>query len=72
MICLCGAITVDMLQKLYFFVKTYFFPLPSVCHYLQKTGSIMICAITVCGLLGLSRSIALYKGILMLLNNSLK
>ncbi|XP_015587683.1 alpha-1,2-mannosyltransferase ALG9 isoform X2 [Cephus cinctus] len=62
MICLAGAITVDFLQKLYFFIRTQISPLPITCHYLQYTTHIMLAAIIVCSLFGLSRSLALYKG----------
>ncbi|XP_012252677.2 alpha-1,2-mannosyltransferase ALG9 isoform X2 [Athalia rosae] len=62
MICLTGAITVDIVQKLYFFVCTQISPLPITSHYLRHTAPIMVLSIIVCGLLGLSRSLALYKG----------
>ena len=65
MICLAGAISLDNLQKLYFFVRTSIKPLPAQkrnTHYLQYTPHITIAAIFVCGLLGLSRSFALYRG----------
>ncbi|XP_043284847.1 alpha-1,2-mannosyltransferase ALG9 [Venturia canescens] len=62
MICLAGAISVDVLQKLYFFVRTHIKPLPFTHHYLQSTTHIMFGAILVCGLLGLSRSFALFRG----------
>ncbi|XP_046734487.1 alpha-1,2-mannosyltransferase ALG9 [Diprion similis] len=62
MICLAGAITVDVVQKLYFFVRTQISPLPVTSHYLQHTAPIMVLSMIVCGLLGLSRSFALYKG----------
>lgn len=61
MICLAGAITVDVIQKLYFFVKTYITPLKKTTHYLQGTVHIMVAAILICGLLGISRSFALFK-----------
>lgn len=62
MICLAGAISVDVLQKLYFFVRTHIKPLPFTHHYLQSTTHIMFGAILICGLLGLSRSFALFRG----------
>lgn len=62
MICLAGAITVDVIQKLWFFFKTYLMPLKKTAHYLQGTIHIMVAAILICGLLGISRSFALYKG----------
>ncbi|XP_063984376.1 alpha-1,2-mannosyltransferase ALG9 isoform X2 [Diachasmimorpha longicaudata] len=62
MICLGGAITVDCIQKLYFFIRTKIKPLTNVSHYLQGTCHITIGAMVLCGLLGLSRSFALFKG----------
>nr|XP_050859128.1 alpha-1,2-mannosyltransferase ALG9 isoform X2 [Vespula vulgaris] len=62
MICLTGAISVDVLQKLYFFIRTKFCPLYIGCHYSQYTAHIMTVAIIVCGFFGLSRTFALYKG----------
>ncbi|XP_020288827.1 alpha-1,2-mannosyltransferase ALG9 isoform X2 [Pseudomyrmex gracilis] len=62
MICLAGAIAVDIVQKLYFYIRTKVNPWHIGCHYLQYTAHITGLAIIVCGLLGLSRSLALYKG----------
>ncbi|KYQ53422.1 Alpha-1,2-mannosyltransferase ALG9, partial [Trachymyrmex zeteki] len=62
MICLAGAIAVDIVQKLYFYVRTKFNPSHISCHYLQYTVHITVLAILICGLLGLSRSLAIYKG----------
>lgn len=65
MICLAGAISLDILQKLYFFVRTTLKPLPAQkrnTHYLQFTPHITIAAILVCGLMGLSRTFALHRG----------
>ncbi|XP_012284880.1 alpha-1,2-mannosyltransferase ALG9 isoform X1 [Orussus abietinus] len=62
MICLAGAVTVDVAQKLYFFVRTQLSSVPITCHYLQYTTHIMVMAFLLCGFLGLSRSLALYKG----------
>ncbi|KAG7189380.1 hypothetical protein KM043_017028 [Ampulex compressa] len=62
MICLAGAIAVDVLQKLYFFIRTKLSPSHIGCHYLQYTAHLTLLAIVVCGLLGLSRSLAIYKG----------
>jgi len=63
MICLAGAIAVDIVQKLYFYIRTKLNPLHISCHYLQYTAHITVLAILTCGLLGLSRSLAIYKGI---------
>ncbi|XP_014219849.1 alpha-1,2-mannosyltransferase ALG9 [Copidosoma floridanum] len=61
LICLNGAITVDTVQKLYFFVKTNLWDKVKVSsHYLQYTTHITVTAIVVCGFFGLSRSINLY------------
>uniref|UniRef100_A0A1B6CT78 Mannosyltransferase n=3 Tax=Clastoptera arizonana TaxID=38151 RepID=A0A1B6CT78_9HEMI len=57
LICLCGAITVDCLQKLWF--KTM---VRSGVHYLQHTMHIITPIMVVSCLLGLSRTFALYKG----------
>uniref|UniRef100_A0A0C9QGV4 Mannosyltransferase n=1 Tax=Fopius arisanus TaxID=64838 RepID=A0A0C9QGV4_9HYME len=62
MICLGGAITVDCIQKLYFFVRTKIKPFANASHYLQGTSHITVGAMIICGLLGLSRSFALFKG----------
>lgn len=62
MICLAGAIAVDTVQKLYFYVRTKLNPSHIGCHYLQYTAHITILAMLICGLLGLSRSLAIYKG----------
>ncbi|XP_015126194.1 alpha-1,2-mannosyltransferase ALG9 [Diachasma alloeum] len=62
MICLGGAITVDCIQKLYFFVRTKIKPFANASHYLQGTSHITVGAMVLCGLLGLSRSFALFKG----------
>lgn len=62
MICLAGAITVDVIQKLYFFVKTQIKPLSKATHYLQGTSHIMFAALLVAGIFGISRSFALFNG----------
>lgn len=51
-ICLSGAITVDILQKLCFRIWTVFRKMPTGTHYLDKTIFIMITAIVVTSLLG--------------------
>ncbi|KAJ8683636.1 hypothetical protein QAD02_019428 [Eretmocerus hayati] len=64
LICLHGAITVDAIQKLYFYLKTKIFNLAQSVsyHYLQNTTHIMVAALVVCGFFGLSRSFTLYRG----------
>ncbi|KAJ8920727.1 hypothetical protein NQ315_004866 [Exocentrus adspersus] len=61
LICLSGAITVDILQKLCFRVWTLFKKMPSGTHYLDKTLFIMITAIAVTSVLGVSRIFSLYR-----------
>ncbi|XP_034937310.1 alpha-1,2-mannosyltransferase ALG9 [Chelonus insularis] len=61
MICLAGAITVDVIQILFFFVRTQIKPLTKVTHYLQETSFIMVAAILISGLFGVSRSFALFN-----------
>lgn len=67
MICLAGAIAVDIVQKLYFFLRTKFNSSHISCHYLQYTTHITVLAILMSGLLGLSRSLAIYKGLIYLI-----
>ncbi|XP_014240133.1 alpha-1,2-mannosyltransferase ALG9 isoform X1 [Cimex lectularius] len=57
MICLCGALTVDAIQKIYFrlFVRTG-------QHYLHHTSHIVFPAVFITSLLGVTRILALYKG----------
>ncbi|XP_008544878.1 alpha-1,2-mannosyltransferase ALG9 [Microplitis demolitor] len=62
MICLAGAITVDVIQKLYFFVRTQIKPLKQVSHYLRGTSHIMVLVFIVTSLAGVSRSFALFNG----------
>ncbi|KAK0171720.1 hypothetical protein PV328_005138 [Microctonus aethiopoides] len=62
MICMAGAITVDSMQRLFFCIKTYIKPLSQSTHYLQGTSYIMFAALIVCGILGISRSFALFNG----------
>lgn len=72
MICLTGAISVDVLQKLYFFIRTKFCPLHIGCHYSQYTAHIMIVVFIVYGLFGFSRTLALYKGMVSKGNENIK
>ncbi|XP_058808274.1 alpha-1,2-mannosyltransferase ALG9 isoform X2 [Phymastichus coffea] len=62
LICLHGAITIDVIQKLYFFTLTKIQNHTNFSHYLQCSTLCMIAAITLSGLMGISRSFALYKG----------
>lgn len=62
MICMAGGIAVDTIQKLYFFIRTKITSLHIAYHYLQYTVYITCFAILICGLLGISRSLAIYKG----------
>ncbi|XP_076656852.1 alpha-1,2-mannosyltransferase Alg9 isoform X1 [Halictus rubicundus] len=62
MICLAGAVAVDVVQKLYFFIRTKLSSLHIAYHYLQYTIHITLLTILICGFLGISRSLAIYKG----------
>ncbi|KZC13529.1 PREDICTED: alpha-1,2-mannosyltransferase ALG9 [Dufourea novaeangliae] len=62
MICLAGAVAVDVVQKLYFFIRRKFNRLHISYHYLQYTIHITLLTILICGFLGVSRSLAIYKG----------
>lgn len=62
MICLVGGIAVDTVQKLYFFIRTKLSSSHIAYHYLQYTVHITFFAILICGFLGISRSLAIYKG----------
>ncbi|CAK9807241.1 Alpha-1,2-mannosyltransferase ALG9 [Anthophora plagiata] len=62
MICLTGSIAIDTIQKLYFFIRTKLSSLHIAYHYLQYTVHITFFAILICGFLGISRSLAIYKG----------
>lgn len=57
LICLCGALTLDALQKIYFrlFVRTG-------QHYLHHTSLIVFPVVFITSLLGVTRILALYKG----------
>ncbi|KAJ8955565.1 hypothetical protein NQ318_001395 [Aromia moschata] len=61
MICLCGAISVDVVQKLYFRMWNIFKQMPLGSHYLDKTMFIMITAVAITSWFGVSRVFALYK-----------
>lgn len=64
LICLHGAITIDTVQKLYFYIKSKVFnyALSVSTNYLQYTKFIMVFCIIITSAFGLSRSYALYKG----------
>lgn len=57
LICLCGALTLDAVQKIYFrlFVRTG-------QHYLHHTSLIVFPVVFITSLLGVTRILALYKG----------
>lgn len=66
MICLSGAIAVDVLQKLCFRVlclmrSLKIFRIPQGVHYLDSTIFIMVIVIALSGILGISRIFALYR-----------
>lgn len=61
MICLAGAISLDIIQKLFFRVWSLLKRMPHGTHYLDKTTFIMVATVGLSSLLGISRIIALYK-----------
>ncbi|XP_044266986.1 alpha-1,2-mannosyltransferase ALG9 [Tribolium madens] len=61
MICLCGAITVDIAQKLFFRIWNLIKTVPHGTHYLDITMFIMVATIAVTGIFNVSRIFALYK-----------
>lgn len=61
MIGLCGAVSLDVLQKLFYHVKTLVVHVASGSHYLDHTMSIAGVALIVSTVLGASRTISLYK-----------
>jgi alpha-1,2-mannosyltransferase len=60
LICLCGAITVDAIQKLWFRFRVR--DVERGTHYLTHTAPIMVLAILTCSLLSVARILALYNG----------
>ncbi|XP_069676625.1 alpha-1,2-mannosyltransferase ALG9 isoform X1 [Periplaneta americana] len=60
LICLCGAITVDAFQKLWF--RFFVRDVEKRTHYLTHTAPIMVVAILVSSLLSVARILALYNG----------
>ncbi|CAH1104656.1 unnamed protein product [Psylliodes chrysocephalus] len=61
LICLSGAITVDIVQKLYFRLLNLFQKMPHGTHYLDKTVFIMFISIIITSWLGISRVFSLYR-----------
>lgn len=61
MICLCGAITVDIIQKLYFRVLSLMRKFPAGTHYLDKSMYIPLITVGIFTILSISRIFALYK-----------
>lgn len=61
MICLCGAITVDIIQKLTFRIWGLLKTVPHGTHYLDWTAFIMIGTILLTSLIGISRIFSLYR-----------
>ncbi|XP_017768643.1 PREDICTED: alpha-1,2-mannosyltransferase ALG9 [Nicrophorus vespilloides] len=61
MICLCGAISIDVIQKLVYRVLCIFFRAPSGTHYLDWTVFVMVGAVMVTSLMGVSRIFSLYN-----------
>ncbi|CAH0557064.1 unnamed protein product [Brassicogethes aeneus] len=61
MICLSGAITLDILQKLYFRVLGLIQKIPNGSHYLDKTIIYSLIVLIITSLMGVSRIYALYK-----------
>ncbi|CAG9854954.1 unnamed protein product [Phyllotreta striolata] len=61
LICLSGAITLDIVQKLFFRLLNLFQKMPHGTHYLDKTMFIMFITIILTSLLGISRVFSLYR-----------
>ncbi|XP_055851323.1 alpha-1,2-mannosyltransferase ALG9 [Episyrphus balteatus] len=61
MISLCGAITVDVFQRIFFRLKTIFTKLAAGAHYLDHTMFIPLLFMLVSTLLGMSRVFSLYR-----------
>jgi alpha-1,2-mannosyltransferase len=60
LICLCGAITVDAIQKLWF--RFCVRDVERGTHYLTHTAAIMVVAILISSLMSVARILALYNG----------
>lgn len=61
MISLCGAITIDVCQKIFFRIRTAIFKITSPTHYLNHTTFITVLFVIISVALNLSRILALYK-----------
>ncbi|XP_072376980.1 alpha-1,2-mannosyltransferase ALG9 [Diabrotica undecimpunctata] len=61
LICLSGAITVDIIQKLWFRILNLMQKMPQGTHYLDKTMFIMFLSIMLTSLLGISRILSLHR-----------
>ncbi|KAF7281365.1 hypothetical protein GWI33_004848 [Rhynchophorus ferrugineus] len=61
MICLAGAISVDIIQKLLFRCWNLIKKMPYGTHYLDKTMFVMVASMGIALILGVSRIVALYK-----------
>lgn len=61
MISLCGAITIDVGQKIFFRIRTAIFKSSTVTHYLNHTTFITVIFVIISVTLNLSRILALYK-----------
>lgn len=64
LICLCGSVTIDCIQKLWFRLVV-----KSGVHYLSHTMYLVFPVLIVTSLMGLSRTLALYKGLYTNMNN---
>lgn len=66
LICLCGAVTVDTLQKLWFALLIQFRKKNKAdskkMHYLNDTIPIFVFVVAICSILGVSRILSLHKG----------
>jgi alpha-1,2-mannosyltransferase len=61
LISLCGAIAIDVIQKLFFRVKIAIFSLNSVTHYLNHSTFIVVFFVVISTMFNVSRILALYK-----------
>lgn len=65
LICLCGAVTLDSVQKLWFRLKQVVklsAPAQPVQHYLRRSQGLALTVLIICCALGVSRSFSLYRG----------
>jgi alpha-1,2-mannosyltransferase len=61
LISLCGAITLDIGQKIFFRIKSAIFKINTATHYLNHTTFMVVLVVIVSALLNMSRILALYK-----------